>query len=216
MGWPPIATSKNTIDRFAGVLVDMMDAGCADGSSSSQRALSQRQHVHKEAKGPEVALDEFDLAHFRRKRARMPRKVRTASASRILTRQVPSSTSAKRAKLAAKRAEKRSPDDAAPKATPAPARRKRPPGHATDGVDEARRKRASGIESRFLKLPKALADALRLEYSQHALQRPIDPSLAYMHDTDVCRPDVVLTVPRRPKWRFDASKKVRTAFRRRC
>ena len=75
----------------------------------------------------------------------------------------------------------------------------------TAAADASRR-----LESSFVRLPPAFLDRTRALAASLPLTRPIPPERAILPDVDKPAqgpPDAHLTCPRRPKWRYDMSKK---------
>ena len=78
------------------------------------------------------------------------------------------------------------------------------------------------LESRFIRLSKDRADENRLRAANERLHRPIDPSLAVLHEEDLVPPKRTaaellvagekdasvdeLTCPKRPKWKYTMTK----------
>jgi hypothetical protein len=89
---------------------------------------------------------------------------------------------------------------------------------ARDDVHAGRMK----LESRFIRLSKDRADENRLRAANERLHRPIDPSLAVLHEEDLVPPKRTaaellvagekdasvdeLTCPKRPKWKYTMTK----------
>ncbi|KAI0756793.1 P-loop containing nucleoside triphosphate hydrolase protein [Daedaleopsis nitida] len=131
-------------------------------------------------------------------------------------RRKPFSAKQRKEQLQLKRAVKRGDVPAPPPSKPDKHRRARrgPTGHLLDSAtrtaaaDSSRR-----LESSFVKLPPAFLEKTRVIASRLPLQRPIPSDLAILPDVDKLLPDAdpaqsnQLTCPKRPKWRYDMSKK---------
>ncbi|KAH8930147.1 P-loop containing nucleoside triphosphate hydrolase protein [Atractiella rhizophila] len=134
-----------------------------------------------------------------------------------MSRKIPSSTKAKKAKLQAKRQQKR---DGVPEDTPGPAARKVKNSKYSRGgrnigksyLDDpalvARQKARKALESRFIRLPKSTLDFYIRENSRKPLQRPVDPIMGkWREDWDKHEEGKAFVCPKRPKWNYEMSKK---------
>ena len=142
----------------------------------------------------------------------IPRKYRKSHKARTPTmpRKVAFSHRKKKEQLLRKRAIKRGDIDPSDAPTTHSDRRRRPRvQHST--ADNAVVESARKLQSAFVKLPKEFLQQTRLLSASLPLQRPIPSQAAIWTDAVAVHDDDAkshqLTCPRRPKWRYDMSKK---------
>lgn len=128
-----------------------------------------------------------------------------------MTRRKPISTKQRKAELQLKRAIKRGDIDPLPPADRNNRKRNRQPGRSAD-AGEGSGISVKKLESNFRKLDKEWLEHAKLIASTTALQRPIPQSMAILdtfrdEDNSEGSKRKQLTCPRRPKWRYDQTKK---------
>jgi hypothetical protein len=116
-------------------------------------------------------------------------------------RRKPTSTRQKKADVQLKRAIKRG-DVPAPSEPKKHRHKSRPTGNTSDPAIETARR----LQSAFITLPPNFLEKTKFLASTLPLPRPISPEAAVFVDA-IDSNNIVLSCPRRPKWRFDMSKK---------